>query len=177
MLTKETMKKQRLAALLGSAVLAVLLTACGGDDSAGSGESVEDRLKPIGTVNVAGKATPAAPEAAPSAEPAKEEAAAPAAEPAKEEVAAAPAAEAAPAAIDGEAVYKKACLACHLAGVGGAPKPGDKAGWEPRLAKGMDVLMASAINGIPGTAMPPRGTCAACSDEELKAAIEFMIGN
>jgi len=78
-------------------------------------------------------------------------------------------------AVDGEAVYKKACFACHAAGVAGAPKFGDKALWAPRIAKGMDALYASALNGVPGTAMTPRGTCAACTDDELKAAVDHMV--
>lgn len=158
----EKMKKQRLSTLLASALVAVMLTACGGGEDVGGADDVAERLKPVGSVAVAGK-EPAAPAAVAPAE--KEAPAAPAAE------AAAPA-----AGVDGEAVYKKACLACHLAGVAGAPKVGDKAGWEPRLAKGMDALLASAIKGVPGTAMSPRGACANCTDEELKAAIEFMAG-
>ena len=49
------------------------------------------------------------------------------------------------------------------------------AAWEPRIAKGKDVLVQSAVNGLPGTAMPPKGTCAACTDEDLKAALEYML--
>ncbi len=62
-----------------------------------------------------------------------------------------------------------------MTGISGSPKLGDKAAWEPRIAKGMDALMQSAIDGIPGTAMPPRGTCATCSDADLKAAVEYMV--
>ena len=51
---------------------------------------------------------------------------------------------------------------------------GDAAAWEPRVAQGMDVLMANTINGI--NVMPPKGTCMACSDDELRAAVEYMIG-
>lgn len=173
-----------LSTLVASSLLAVTLVGCGsGDDVAGGDSAVEDRIKPIGSVTVAGK--PAEAPSAPAVEPASEAPAvvaeAPAAapsEPAAPEKAAEPAATeaAAPAAVDGQAVYNKACMACHMVGVGGAPKPGDKAAWEPRVAKGMDALMASAINGVPGTAMPARGSCASCTDEELKAAIDFMVG-
>jgi cytochrome c5 len=76
-------------------------------------------------------------------------------------------------AIDGQQVYMKACVACHATGVAGAPKLGDKEAWAPRIATGMDALMNSAINGK--NVMPPRGTCASCSDEELKAAVEYMV--
>lgn len=86
----------------------------------------------------------------------------------------APAAPAAPAAPrSGEAVYKSACFACHGTGAAGAPKLGDAAAWGPRAATGIDALMNSAINGK--NAMPPRGTCGSCSDDELKGAIEYML--
>jgi cytochrome c5 len=71
-----------------------------------------------------------------------------------------------------EQVYQQACIACHGTGVLDAPKKGDAAAWAPRVAQGMDVLLKHAINGF--NAMPPKGTCMACSNDEIKAAIEFM---
>ena len=65
------------------------------------------------------------------------------------------------------------CFACHATGVSDAPLLGDVAQWEPRIAKGMDVLMDSTLNGL--NAMPARGTCVNCSDEELQAAVEHML--
>lgn len=91
------------------------------------------------------------------------------------EAAGAPAVAAVAGGIDGEGIYNKTCMACHLSGAANAPKLGDKAAWDPRVAKGMDALYASAINGIPGTGMMPRGTCGACTDEELKAVVDFMV--
>jgi cytochrome c5 len=76
------------------------------------------------------------------------------------------------AAQDPEAVYNKACLACHAAGVAGAPKKGDAEAWAPRLAKGTDALLASVKNGL--NAMPAGGLCTDCSDEDYKAVIEWM---
>ncbi|GMQ83848.1 MAG: hypothetical protein BMS9Abin06_0592 [Gammaproteobacteria bacterium] len=73
----------------------------------------------------------------------------------------------------GEQVYNASCMACHASGVANAPKLGDKAAWEPRAAKGIDGLLTTAASGI--NAMPPRGTCADCSDDELKGAIEYML--
>lgn len=73
----------------------------------------------------------------------------------------------------GDQVYNAACLACHASGVAGAPKVGDKAAWSARAAQGIDTLLKHAINGL--NAMPPKGTCADCSDDELKAAIEYML--
>ena len=77
------------------------------------------------------------------------------------------------AALSGEAVYQQVCAACHTAGVLNAPKPGDTAAWEPRLAKGMDVMYASAINGI--GAMPAKGGRADMSDEAIKAAVDYLL--
>jgi cytochrome c5 len=73
----------------------------------------------------------------------------------------------------GEQVYNASCLACHSTGVAGAPKVGDQAAWAPRTAKGLDGLLATVVSGL--NAMPPKGTCADCSDQELKAAIEYML--
>lgn len=73
----------------------------------------------------------------------------------------------------GADVYQTSCFACHGTGAMNAPKLGDAAAWSPRIAQGMDVLMDHAINGF--NAMPPKGTCGGCSDDEIKAAIEHMI--
>lgn len=75
----------------------------------------------------------------------------------------------------GESVYNRACAGCHMTGAASAPKIGDKAAWADRISKGADTLVASAINGIPGTAMLARGTCNACSDDDLKLAVDYMI--
>ena len=73
----------------------------------------------------------------------------------------------------GEKIYTATCLACHGAGVLGAPKFGDKALWAPRIAKGMDTLYTNSINGI--NMMPARGGNAALKDDEMKAAIDYMV--
>jgi len=77
--------------------------------------------------------------------------------------------------LSGEAIYKKSCVACHATGSANAPKLGNKEAWKPRIDKGMDVLLQSAINGVPGTAMMKRGTCLTCTDDDLKAAIAYMV--
>lgn len=88
----------------------------------------------------------------------------------------APAAPAAPAvARSGQEIYQASCFACHGTGAAGAPVVGDAAAWGPRAAKGIDGLMNSALNGL--NAMPPRGTCGNCSDDDLKAAVEYMVEN
>ncbi|MBU1331921.1 MAG: c-type cytochrome [Gammaproteobacteria bacterium] len=76
------------------------------------------------------------------------------------------------AAQDPEAVYARACAACHNGQLPMSPKKGDKAAWEPRLAKGMDTLVQSVTNGL--NAMPPRGLCMDCTAEDYKAVITLM---
>lgn len=68
--------------------------------------------------------------------------------------------------------YNKACAVCHTAGVAGAPKTGDAAAWAPKLEKGMDALVASVKSGL--NAMPPKGMCFDCTDEDYVALITYM---
>lgn len=72
----------------------------------------------------------------------------------------------------GQDVYQGSCFGCHGTGAAGAPIKGNAEAWAPRIAQGLDVLLSHATNGF--NAMPPKGTCMDCSDDELKAAIEFM---
>jgi cytochrome c5 len=76
----------------------------------------------------------------------------------------------------GEATYNKACMACHAAGVAGAPKIGDKADWGPRIAQGNATLYTHAIKGFQGKKgmMPAKGGNASLSDADVKAAVDFM---
>ncbi|MFA0413210.1 cytochrome c5 family protein [Vibrio renipiscarius] len=73
---------------------------------------------------------------------------------------------------DGATVYGTFCIACHATGVSGAPKIGDAADWAPRIAQGEAVLNDHAINGF--NAMPAKGACMDCSDDEIIAAIKHM---
>lgn len=72
----------------------------------------------------------------------------------------------------GKELYDTKCSVCHNAGVAGAPKLDDAAAWQPRLAQGQEVLYQSVINGK--GAMPPRATANDATDEELKAAVDYM---
>jgi len=76
-------------------------------------------------------------------------------------------------AADGKAVYDKTCVACHATGVANAPKFGDKAAWAPRLATGKDALVASVIKGK--GVMPPKAGAADLKDDDIQAAVEFMM--
>jgi cytochrome c5 len=126
---------------------------------------------------------PAAPAAPAPAAAAAATTAAPAAAATTAAPAAAPAAPvaaaAAPVALSADAgkkVFDTACVACHGAGIAGAPKMGDKAAWAPRVKQGAAVLYAHAIQGFQGKAgvMPPKGG-APVSDDEVKAAVDFMV--
>ena len=81
------------------------------------------------------------------------------------------------AAMSGPQVYNSACLACHGAGIGGAPVPGDAEAWAARIAQGMDVLKDHAINGFQGSLgyMPAKGGRVDLSDEEVASAVEYMV--
>jgi cytochrome c5 len=75
----------------------------------------------------------------------------------------------------GEDVYNAACMACHSTGAAGAPKYGDAGAWAERIAKGNDALYDSGINGVAGTGMMAKGGCMNCSDEEVNAAVDYMV--
>lgn len=76
-------------------------------------------------------------------------------------------------AADGKAVYDKACSVCHAAGVASAPKLGDKAAWAPRAAAGKDAMAASVMKGK--GAMPPKAGNAQLSDDDIKAAVDYLL--
>ena len=116
-------------------------------------EIVIENIKPVGEVYIAGESEP---EAAPA--PAADAAATATADPKS-----------------GEQVYNSNCVACHGTGAAGAPKLGDTAAWAPRIAAGMDSLLANATNGL--KAMPPKGLCMTCSEAELQGAVEYMVNN
>lgn len=117
---------------------------------AATDEAIAERLKPVGEVCIQGEECAAAGAGA--------------------------AVAAGGAARSGEEVYGKFCTACHGSGLLNAPKTGDAAAWKAHAdaAGGLDGLLKHAISGI--NAMPPKGTCADCSDDELKSAIQHMSG-
>lgn len=117
-------------------------------------QAVAARIRPVGDVYRPGEA---------HAEPARSVTAAPEPEPVA-------------AALSGPQVYNSACLACHAAGVGGAPIVGDAAAWQARIAQGMETLTKHAIEGFSGSAgyMPAKGGRLDLSDEEVAAAVEYM---
>ena len=114
---------------------------------------IDQRLAPIGDVQVSGNAatqmavvTPAAAPAAAAAGPAK----------------------------SGKEIWQGTCQACHASGLLGAPKIGDKSAWAPRIAKGMDMLKNHALHGF--NQMPAKGGNTALTDEDVVKALEYMVG-
>lgn len=114
--------------------------------------AVAERIAPVGKVAIAGEDNTALAPAQPAA--------------------AAPAAD-----LGGEEVYNMACVACHGAGVAGAPKVGDAGAWKARLAKGADTLHKHAIEGFQGDTgfMPPKGGRADLSDQSVMNAVDYMV--
>jgi len=77
----------------------------------------------------------------------------------------------------GRNIWTRTCAKCHLHGVGGAPIIGDHEAWAPRLAQDRETLYDHAINGFTGrlmNVMPPKGGFADLSDEEVRAAVDFV---
>ena len=121
-------------------------------------QQIEERIRPIGQVVVAG-----------------EEVEDPFAE---EEVAeVVPAEVPAPRELDGAEVYRVACAACHTPGIAGAPATGDDDAWAPRLEREFDTLVRRAIEGFQGDAgfMPARGGHAHLTDEQVRDAVQYMV--
>jgi len=114
-----------------------------------------------------------APQAAAPAAAAPAAAAPAAAAPAAAPAAPAPAQQAAAVNPAGEKLYKTACFACHATGVANAPKFGDKAAWEPYIKTGMDAMVKVAMTGK--GAMPPKGGAANASEEDIRAAVQYMV--
>ncbi len=79
----------------------------------------------------------------------------------------------------GKAAYESTCVACHGAGVAGAPKFGDKAAWVKHIAKGLPTLYKHALHGFSGTAgyMPAKGGNPGLSDADVQAAVRYMVSH
>jgi cytochrome c5 len=77
----------------------------------------------------------------------------------------------------GKATYESTCVACHGAGIAGAPKFGDAAAWKDRIAQGKPKLYEHALKGFQGKAgvMPPKGGNTALPDADVKAAVDYMV--
>jgi cytochrome c5 len=120
---------------------------------------------------------PAAPSAPTAGGPAPAVSTSAATPPAAQTPAPAAPATAASAKPDGKKIYDATCVACHGAGIAGAPKFGDKSAWTARIAEGNDTLYAHAIQGFQGKGgvMPPKGGNTTLADADVKAAVDYMI--
>jgi cytochrome c5 len=116
-----------------------------------SAATVAERIKPVGQISIHAAET--------KPEPVKAAVATP------------------PPSRNGQQVYQASCVACHGAGIAGAPKMEDKAQWATRIAKGLETLYANAVNGVQGSAgvMPAKGGNPALSNAEVKAAVDYML--
>jgi cytochrome c5 len=87
------------------------------------------------------------------------------------------AAPAAPVNTAGQSTYNRACAMCHASGAAGAPIPGNKDDWGPRIEQGMDILYTHSLEGFTGQKgmMPAKGGNPSLSDDEVKAAVDFMV--
>ena len=74
-----------------------------------------------------------------------------------------------------EAIVNQYCAVCHARGLYNAPKIGDAVAWQAKLAEGRDHLWQVVLHGE--KAMPPRGNCHDCSDAELRAAMDYLLGS
>ena len=126
-------------------------------------EEIAQRIKPVGVVCIQGDECDQAAALAAAAASASSDADA-------------DAAPVAAAGRSGEEVYNKFCTVCHSIGLLDAPKTGDTAAWQARAdaAGGLDGLLKTAISGI--NAMPPKGTCSDCTDDELMSSSKSMSG-
>ena len=122
-----------------------------------SAAAVAERLKPVGSVMIGEVPAPAA-----------------GATPAVKSASGVPAKTAATGGAGaGKKLYDTVCMACHAAGIAGAPKTGDKAAWKPRIATGKEALYNSALKGK--NAMPAKGGLASASDADVKAAVDYLL--
>ena len=128
------------------AALALSFAAVAQDLSENQRAEIEERIRPVGEVCLEGDSSCGGPAVAVSTGPRS-----------------------------GEDVYNAACMACHSTGAAGAPKLGEPADWADRITKGVDELYNSGINGLAGTGMMAKGGCMNCSDDEVKAAVDYML--
>ncbi|MET1255683.1 c-type cytochrome [Aliikangiella maris] len=134
--------------VLLTALVVTFISAVSADHK--SDHSVKERTKPSGSIYRVGDDVP---------------------------VAEAPVVQAAEGDRDGETIYNQKCSTCHGMGIAGAPKFGDAAAWTDRIAKGIEALHDSGINGFTGDSgvMPAKGGCTDCSDDEIKKAVDYMV--
>lgn len=123
-----------------------------------SPSAIEKRIAPVGTVNIS--------EQAPTLKEAPEPQAEAPATPINST-------QAETTQNKGKQIYETKCSICHASGVAGAPKLSDSAEWKKRYQQGMQILLQHVLQGF--NAMPPKGTCTDCSEQDLQDAIDYML--
>src|SRR3990167_6413463 len=76
----------------------------------------------------------------------------------------------------GEKIFNEFCSSCHAKSPiisTSATRIGNKTAWQPLRRLGIKNLLQITVNGA--GAMPARGGCFECSDEQLKATIQYML--
>jgi cytochrome c5 len=143
--------------------------------NASAQQSIEDNVRPVGQVCLAGQSCVGSTVGtAPAAAPSAVAPVAAAVEEVVEVVEEVVEAVAEVAAFDVESTYQMSCFACHGTGAAGAPVMGDADAWSERMGKGMEAVMANVVNGV--NAMPPKGLCMTCSDDNLLELVNYMAG-
>lgn len=141
--------------------------------NAAAQQSIEDNVRPAGQVCLAGQSCVGATAGTPSiAAPAASTSIAAPVAAVVAEVVEVVAAATEVAAFDVESTYQMSCFACHGTGAAGAPILGDADAWTERMAKGMDAVMVNVVDGV--NAMPPKGLCMTCSDDNLQSLVDYM---
>ena len=148
--------------VVGIIMIASAITGGLKTDTVGDARAVAERLKPVGSVVIGDVPAPVA-----GAQPAA--AASGVKSTSGEQIKTA----AAGGQGTGKKLYDTVCMACHAAGIAGAPKTGDKAAWKARIATGKEALYNSVLRGK--NAMPPKGGSSA-ADADVKAAVDYLVG-
>jgi cytochrome c5 len=132
-----------------SILTAMVLVLSGAGSAASDNDDIIRRIAPVGTVCVAGDSCAGGATLASAGNGAGPE--------------------------DPEQIYNTYCIACHGSGANNSPIRGDAVAWQPRLEKGVETLYQSALNGFNNGAMPPKGLCMNCSEDAVKATVDYII--
>lgn len=85
-----------------------------------------------------------------------------------------PGSDAKPTLKRGKEVYLTACTICHQNGEMAAPLIGNESNWYMRLREsGLTGLYRHAIEGY--NSMPIKGACVTCSDNDIIAAVDYIL--